>query len=199
MDQSFRSRDMALTTQAAEGLKRRRWTIAEIEALTAAGIIDDDERFEMIGGELVPMSPKGIQHEIIKAGLTSYFIATQPNDVRFAVATTFRLGEDTFLEPDLIFFPRDGGIAGLSARTSLLVVELADSSLRWDLGRKARIYSNFGIPELWVIDAVSRTIHVHRGPRLEGYRNIRAFAETERIESVSVPGIVLTLSELETF
>ena len=58
-----------MATQAAEGLPRRRFTVAELEAMVAAGILDQDERIELIGGEVVPMSPKGNHHEILKAAL----------------------------------------------------------------------------------------------------------------------------------
>nr|WP_295467617.1 Uma2 family endonuclease [Mesorhizobium sp.] len=180
-------------------MPRRRWSVAEIEEATRLGVFDEDERFELIGGEIVPMNAKGIHHEILKVALNLHFASIRPSQIIFAQETTFRLNEDSFVEPDFIFLRKSDGVANLNPRTALLAIEVADSSLRWDLGRKARIFADFGIPELWVIDAVSRTIHVHREPRLEGYRNIRAFAETERIESVSVPGIVLTLSELETF
>ena len=61
-------RDM--TTTAAEGLPRRRFTVAELEQMTAAGILDEDERIELIGGEIVPMSAKGNHHEILKSALT---------------------------------------------------------------------------------------------------------------------------------
>src|SRR5258708_6018964 len=54
------------STQAAEGLPRRRFTVAEVEAMVAAGIMDEDERVELIGGELAPMSAKGIHHEALK-------------------------------------------------------------------------------------------------------------------------------------
>ncbi len=199
MNQAFRSPDLSPTTQAAEGLPRRRWSVAEIEEATRLGLFDEDERFELIGGEIVPMNAKGFQHEVIKTALTLYFAEIRPREIVFAQETTFRLNEDTFVEPDFVFFRKSDGLANLNPRTALLAIEVADSSLRWDLGRKARIYADFGIPELWVIDAVSRTIHVHREPRLEGYRDIRTYTEIDRIDSVSVPGIVLTLSELETF
>ena len=60
----LRSPDLPFTTQAAEGLVRRRWTVAEIEAMVQAGIIGEHERFELIGGEIVPMNAKGIHHEV---------------------------------------------------------------------------------------------------------------------------------------
>ena len=63
------NRPMPRTTMAAEGLPRRPFTVAELEAMVAAGILEEDERIELIGGEVVPMSPKGNQHEVVKAAL----------------------------------------------------------------------------------------------------------------------------------
>ena len=59
----------ARVTSAAEGLPRRRFTVAEVEAMVAAGVMEEDERVELIGGELVPMSPKGNHHEVLKTAL----------------------------------------------------------------------------------------------------------------------------------
>src|SRR5580692_4380084 len=61
------------TTQAAEGLPRWCWAVAEIEKLAAAGFFRENERFELVGGEIVPMSPKGIRHEIIREELAFRF------------------------------------------------------------------------------------------------------------------------------
>lgn len=199
MNQPFRSPTLSLTTQAAEGLLRRRWSVAEIEAMTQAGILDEDERFELIGGEIVPMNSKGIHHEVLKTALNLHFATSLPSGIVFAQETTFRLSEDSFVEPDFIFFRKADGLATLDPRTALLAVEVADSSLRWDLGRKALIYAQFGIPELWVIDAVKRITHVHRAPGLEGYTQIGQVAEGDALVSTSVPGLTVVLSQLETF
>jgi hypothetical protein len=58
MNQQFRTAALSRTTQAAEGLQRRAWSVAEIEAMVQAGIIEEHDRFELIGGDVVPMSPK---------------------------------------------------------------------------------------------------------------------------------------------
>src|SRR3954470_10693844 len=108
-------RDM--TTMAAEGLPRRRFTVAELEAMTAAGILEEDERIELIGGEIVPMSPKGNQHEILKAALVHYWVPRLPEHLRLVTETTFRLTPDTYLEPDFVFYPKATGIRGLSPAT----------------------------------------------------------------------------------
>jgi Uma2 family endonuclease len=69
MSIQLRSPRLSYVTRAAEGIDRRRWTVAEIEAMVAAGILDEDERFELIDGDVVPMSPKGIRHEIVKGSV----------------------------------------------------------------------------------------------------------------------------------
>ena len=75
---------MPETTQAAEGMPRRPWTVAEIEAMVQAGIIAEDERFELIGGEVVPMLPKGGRHEMVKVELNRHFQKTAPDDLTVA-------------------------------------------------------------------------------------------------------------------
>jgi Uma2 family endonuclease len=68
-------------TQSADGLPRWRWTIAEIERMAAEGYFRDDEQIELLGGEIVPMSPKGRRHEIIRIELTNRPIRMVPADV----------------------------------------------------------------------------------------------------------------------
>jgi Uma2 family endonuclease len=197
MNTHFRTPTLPRTTQAAEGLMRRRWTVAEIEAMVAAGVILEDERFELIGGEVVPMSPKGNRHELLKAALVDFWIRRMPHGVRLVPETTFRLTEDTFLEPDFVFYPTKTGLVNLNPGNALLTAELSDSSLGYDLGRKARLYATFGIRELWVIDAVKLIAHIHRRPGIEGYMEIMAVPPNEPIAPLFAPGLAVTLGSLE--
>jgi Uma2 family endonuclease len=157
------------TTTAAEGLPRRRFTVAEVEAMVDAGIMREDERVELIGGELVPMSAKGNHHEVVKAALLHRWYRVCPDDLMLIPETTFRLSVDTYLEPDVVIYDRKAGLKALTGPSALLVVEIADSSLAYDLGRKAQLYAGFGIRELWVIDAVRREARLFRGPAPDGY------------------------------
>jgi Uma2 family endonuclease len=190
------------TTTAAEGLPRRRFTVAELEQMTAAGILAEDERIELIGGEIVPMSPKGNQHEIVKTALNLYWAARLPlffdsHSLLFTTETTFRLTEDTYLEPDFVFYPKASGIRGLTAETARLVVEIADSSLGYDLGRKAALYASFGIAELWVIDAVRLATRIYRNPAPDGHRSITDFKADDRLEPQAAPELAVLLGELD--
>ena len=185
------------TTTAAEGLPRRRFTVAELEQMTASGILDEDERIELIGGEIVPMSPKGNQHEILKTALTLYWSRSLPADLLFTTETTFRLSPDTYLEPDFVFYPKVTGIRGLNAHSAQLVVEIADSSLGYDLGIKAGLYARFGIRELWVIDAVKLQTRIHRTPASDGYRTIVERTSRELLVPQELPPLAVTLADLE--
>jgi Uma2 family endonuclease len=185
-------------TSAAEGLPRRRFTVAEVEAMVAAGVMEEDERVELIGGELVPMSPKGIRHEVVKRALLDRWFRARPDEVHLASETTFRLSEDTYLEPDVVIYPRAIGLRGLAGANVLLVVEIADSSLRYDTGHKAALYASFGIRELWVVDAVRLTTPMFREPAADGYRRAQDFGPAERLVPVVAPEVfALRLDELE--
>ena len=188
----------ARVTSAAEGLPRRRFTVAEVEAMVAAGVMEEDERVELIGGELVPMSPKGNHHEVVKTALLRRWFRAAPAEIELTPETTFRLSEDTYLEPDVVIYPRTTGIRGLAADNVLLVVEIANSSLRYDIGRKAALYAGFGIRELWVIDAVRLTTRVFREPAADGYREAQDFGPADRLMPLIAPEpFALMLDELK--
>ncbi len=185
-------------TSAAEGLPRRRFTVAEVEAMVAAGVMEEDERIELIGGELVPMSPKGNRHEVVKGALLRRWYRLAPDDCRLIPETTFRLSADTYLESDVVIYPSASGLKGLSGPSVLLVVEIADSSLRYDMGREAALYASFGVRELWLIGAVKLAARVLRAPSVAGYRETLDFRAAERLVPLFAPeAFALRLDELE--
>jgi Uma2 family endonuclease len=197
MHMQLRDRNMDLATQAAEGLPRRRFTVAELEAMVAAGILDEDERIELIGGEVVPMSPKGDHHEILKARLTIHWAKRLPDRFTFATETTFRLTPDTYIEPDFVFWDNAAGIRGLKPEAVHLAVEIADSSYAYDIGRKAALYASFGIPELWVIHAVRLETRIHKKPSPQGYLDIVDFGPDAELVPAFAPELAVRLSALE--
>jgi Uma2 family endonuclease len=185
------------TTQAAEGLLRHRFSVADLEAMTQAGIFAKEDRVELIGGEIVPMSPKGNQHEVLKAALMLHWARRLPSHLRFVTETTFRLSTDTYLEPDFVFYDKATGIKGLNGDTAHLVVEIADTSFAYDIGRKAALYASFGIRELWVIHAVRLETRIHREPSLTGYQSALDLPADQPLKPVFAPELAVTLADLE--
>ena len=187
---------MPETTQAAEGMRRRPWSVAEIEAMVRAGIIAEDERFELIGGEVVPMLPKGGRHEMVKVELNRHFQKTVPEHLSVAPETTLRLDDKSFLEPDFCVFPRSILPGDVRGHDVLLAVEVADTSLAYDRGRKLGVYAAYGIPEVWVIDATSLVTHVHRGLGAEGYRTVFDASPEDELVSARAEGVGFCMTRL---
>jgi Uma2 family endonuclease len=199
MNEHLRVNRFPATTQAAEGLPRRRWTVAEIEAMVAHGIILEDERFELIGGEVVPMSPKGARHEVVKQALEEYwFPLTAGTPVRLISETTLYISEQEFREPDFLFVPRTLPIKDVDAGSALLIVEVADTSLRYDLLTKAPDYARLGLSEYWVIDATTLVTYIHRNPGRDGYPPPRKAEPSELLEPLLAPQLAVRLASLST-
>jgi Uma2 family endonuclease len=187
-----------LPTQAAEGLPRRPFSVADVERMVEVGLIHPDERLEIIGGEIVPMSPKGNRHEAIKVELAMFWGKACPEGFAFAPETGLRLTKFTYLEPDFVIFGRKVALAALRGPDILLAVEVADSSLDYDLGRKSLIYAEHGVCELWVIDAARRITHVLRDPGPDGYSLKRVRTAAERLEPSHAPAeFAFALDELQ--
>lgn len=196
MNEQLRPASFPGTTQAAEGLARRRFTVAEIEAMVANGIIAEDERFELIGGEVVPMSPKGARHELVKISLNRYFQRAAPDHLEIAPETTLRLDRDSFVEPDFCIFRRGLDLKALDGGAVLLAVEVADTSLAYDTGRKIKIYAAYGVREVWVVNANSLVTRLHRDLTPSGYGHIADVLHLERLEPALAPELTLRLADL---
>ncbi|WP_244471987.1 Uma2 family endonuclease [Prosthecomicrobium hirschii] len=177
-------------------MERRAFTVEEVEAMVAAGIVGEDERFELIGGEMVPMSPKGARHEMVKIELNRWFQVMAPKDVSVAPETTLRLDRLNFIEPDFCVFDRALDLTKLDGSRVRLAVEVAASSLAYDLGRKIGLYAAFGVPEVWVVDAATLVTRIHRRLGAEGYADVRDLGPAERLVPVRAPALAVTLAEL---
>ena len=187
-----------IATRAAEGFPRRSFTVAEIRAMVEAGIIAEDENFELIDGEVVPMSPKGNQHEVVKAALISVFAKGAPDTLRIAVETSLYLDDRTFLEPDLILYPKRILPEDVLGADVLLAVEVASSSMKYDRGLKARIYARHGVRELWVIDAETRVTWVHRRPQADGqWGHIEAVAAEQALSPEAISSVSVRMGDLD--
>jgi Uma2 family endonuclease len=187
-----------IVTRAAEGFPRRSFTVAEIRRMVDTGIIAEDENFELIEGELVPMSSKGNQHEVLKSALTEIFVAQKARDLRLGVETSLYLDERTFVEPDLCIYPRDILPEDVTGRDLLLAIEVAGASLGYDRGLKARVYAKHGVRELWVVDARTRETWVHLRPQPDGqWGSIERVARDASIAPQALPAIVVKMAGLD--
>jgi Uma2 family endonuclease len=169
---------------------RERFTVAQIMRLVELGLISEDADFELIDGEITPMAPKGPLHEDVRETLTDW-LRGFPRSIRFIAETTLWLSDDTFVEPDFVLYPAAVSIKALKPTDVLLAIEVADSSLLYDLTVKAPRYAAAGIQEYWVLNAAQRTVRVFRGPSASGWAEVFDVATGEKVAPLCAPGLEL--------
>jgi Uma2 family endonuclease len=194
--------NVAVTT-AAEGFPRRAFTVDDVSRMIEAGIIREDEKFELIEGEIVMMAAKGIVHERTKSALNIAVVRALPDDLTMGVEVTLRLTNTIMLEPDIAVFPKElfkkssTGFAQLDPGEAYLVIEVAVSSLAYDKGLKARLYARHRVREFWVVDASERTTFVHTGPSGDGWTSVVKCGPQDALTTSALPGFSIRLGEID--
>jgi len=196
MNRIFTTRQQRLATRAADGLPRWRWTVPEIEKMALDGYFREDEQFELVGGEIVPMSPKGRRHEIIRTALAFHLTKQAPDGVFVAAETQFNLDDDTYLTPDILVHPAGVPSPDVRSADALLVIEVADASLHYDMNIKAPMYATYDLRELWVIDAATLTTMMHRRPAGKAWYSVAEAAPGTTLTSTLVPALSVSLTAL---
>jgi Uma2 family endonuclease len=197
MNEQLRHQEDRRSTQAAEGVPRWRWTMAELIHLTDVGVFTAEDRIELIGGEIVPMSPIGRRHEVVAEEIAEAWHDSVPSELRLMTERQLQLAEDTYTKPDLWVRPKNIRGPDVRGDTVLLVVEVADTSLNFDKTKKAIVYALHGVREYWVVDAQTLVTTVHREPSLSGYANVEEFSPIRMLTPLLVPQLALRLSELD--
>jgi len=193
--------NVAVTT-AAEGFPRRAFTVEDITRMIEAGVIGEDEKFELIEGEIVMMAAKGLAHELIKSALTVAVARALPDHLTLGIEITLRLTDTVMLEPDIAVFPKElfrkssAGFARLDPGEANLVIEVGASSLAYDKGLKARLYARHRVMEFWVVDANERTTSVHTGPSGEEWSSIVKYGPQDALTTAALPGFSIRLGEI---
>jgi Uma2 family endonuclease len=198
MNEHVRTRDIGGSIRTVEELARRRWTTAELLALTEAGQLDPDLEFELIRGKIIAMNPAGRFHEVLRTDLTDFLIRRRPHDIRVDPEPQFNLTEETYRKPDILVRPASIQVPDVRGPDALLVIEIADSSFDFDLSTKAPFYAAFGVREYWVIAARSLLTRVHRGPSATGYAAMTDMAGDRTLMPFLAPALAVRLDGLTT-
>ena len=198
MNERFTIPPQRPTTQAANGLPRWCWTVAEIERLVASGFFKEYDYFELLGGEIVPMmSPAGRRHETVRLELAHRMARLAPDDIMVASEPQFNLSPDTFLKPDIVVHPHAIKTYDLHGADALLVVEVAETSLSYDLKAKLPLYASHGVREYWVVNAVTLMTTVHRQPSGTAYAVAEEFPPDTRLVPLLAPELAVSLNALD--
>ena len=164
-----------------------------------AGVFPPDARLELLEGEIYEMAPIGSPHAGLVNRLTRLLVRPAGEHAVVAVQNPFILSGWSVPQPDLallraraddymVSHPRPGDV--------LVPIEVADTTLGFDLGRKAPLYARGGIPEAWVVDVNARVIHVHREPADGGYATNSVARPGDRVSCAALPDVFVEVAEL---
>jgi len=189
-----------MTLQLAQPrLKTFRLNVSQYHQMSEAGIFSENDKVELINGEIIEMSPIGRRHTACVNRLNSVFSQLLGNKVIIAVQNPIILNNLSEPEPDIALLkPRaDFYESGHPQPQDIfLLIEVADSSLEYDRDVKIPLYATSGISEVWLVDIYEQVIIVYRYPSENGYSDIQTLSRGEKLSIQAFPEINLVVNDI---
>ncbi|MGH9068021.1 MAG: Uma2 family endonuclease [Acidimicrobiales bacterium] len=183
----------------AQAPARYRFSVEEWRRMGEAGILGEDDRVELIDGEVVEMSPIGTSHAVCVNRLLRLLVPRAGDRAVVRVQDPAHLDEHSEPQPDVTLArpPLETYLADHPGPDDLfLVIEVADTTLRWDLGPKSVLYARSGVVETWVVDLPHSQVVVLTGPGPDGYTAKRVARRGEVVEPAALAGVTLGVDEI---
>jgi len=178
---------------------RRTFTAAEYYQMAQVGILSEDDRVELLEGEIIQMSPIGSRHAACVDRLNMLFSVRLGPKAIVRVQSPIHLSEDSEPEPDLVLLePQPDFYAQAHPEPGdvLLLVEVAETSVEYDRQMKTPLYAQGGIAEAWLVDLVGECIEVYRSPSQQGYGEIWRRWPGQRLAPHAFPDLDLAVDEI---
>ncbi len=175
------------------------FTVDSYHRLAELGILDEDDRVELLDGQIVAMTPIGGAHAACVIRLNNLLARRSRTDTAVSTQNPVVLSERWEPQPDIAVLRRPGGLGGAwlpGPQDVLLVIEVADTSLERDRDVKIPRYAAAGIPEAWLVDLAGDTIRVCRGPGPDGYAEIVTVTRADTLRPLLLPGVAIAVDEI---
>jgi Uma2 family endonuclease len=178
---------------------RRLFTIDDYYRMGAAGILGEDDRVELIEGEIIQMPPIGDPHALCVRRTNNRVGRTVGDAAILDVQNPLRLSDRSEPMPDVMLLrPRaDFYATGKpTAADVLLLIEVSDTTLRYDRQVKVPLYAREGVPEVWIADLRRALILAYRDPTPTGYRVTETYRRGDRITLSQLPGVSIAVEDI---
>jgi len=173
-------------------------SVDEYHRMIAAGILDEDERLELLEGVIVAMAPQSPAHAYCIQWLTRFLVRSLGDAYAVRPQLPLTLGERNEPEPDLTVVRADSASKDHHPGTAVLAIEVSGDSLRKDRRVKAAVYARFGIAEYWIVNVEARVVEVLSDPDAGhgAYRRSRIVTTSETLSSGALPELSFPVAEL---
>lgn len=187
---------MQVETREQE-ITRRRFTVHEYHRMAEAGILHEDDRVELIEGELSEMTPVGARHANVVRKLNQILGQQVSDQFLVDVQNPVRLNENSEPEPDVaVIRPRDYRDSLPGPEDVLFLIEVSDTTLSYDRNVKLPLYARSGIPEVWIFDLTGEIFERHTGPSDDIYRHLDRAKRGETLDSTTIPGLTFDVGAM---
>jgi Uma2 family endonuclease len=179
-------------------LTRRLFTVDEYHRMAEAGILGEDERVELIEGEIVQMAPIGPRHAGCVINATRLFITRLGDRAVVSPQNPVVIRPRSEPQPDLVLLRRRTVSYSRelpSSQDVLLAVEVADTTVRFDRLVKARLYARAGITEFWLCLAMEGAVEVHHDPGADGYASVVQHGPGQLVTPLAFPDVSFAVSD----
>jgi Uma2 family endonuclease len=180
-------------------LKRWRLTVDDYHRMGKAGILHEDDRVELIEGELIEMAAIGSYHLTTVNKFTKHFVVQAADRYIVSVQNPVRLSRHSEPQPDVVLLRlrADQYADGLPGPEDvLLIVEVSDTTVAADRKVKLPLYAAAGIPAAWLVNIPRRSIEVHREPRGGRYQQVTVFRTGESISPLMLPEVSIAVEDI---
>jgi len=179
-------------------LPRHRWTVDDYHRMGEVGLLDRDDRVELIEGEIVEMAPIGDGHADASNRLTRLLVLAVGESGIVAVGNPVRIPPYSEPQPDFaILRPRGGyNTRGPRPEDVLLAVEVSDTTLRRDRKVKLALYAGAGIPEFWIVNVEVREVEIYRTPSGDRYASVERKGPGSAATIEALPGVTIPISQI---
>jgi Uma2 family endonuclease len=189
-----------MTLQLAKPqVKNFRFNISQYHQMSETGILSENDKVELINGEIIEMSPIGRRHTACVNRLNSVFSQLLGKKVIIAVQNPITLNNLSEPQPDIALLkPRaDFYESGHpQPQDVFLLIEVADRSLEYDRDVKIPLYASSGITEVWLVDIYEQVIIVYRYPSENGYSDIQKLSRGEKMSIQAFPEVNLVVDDI---
>jgi Uma2 family endonuclease len=178
---------------------RRPFTVDEYDRMVEVGILGKEDHVELIEGEILEMSPIGSRHEACVDRAAVLLLPPLVGQSIVRVQGSIRLGDYSRPQPDLILLQHRRDYyapSGAVTRDALLVIEVSDTSIRYDRGPKLRVYARHGVREVWIEDLTTDTLLVFRSPEGATYRTLVTLKSGDSIAPEAFPQLIVSVAAL---
>ena len=180
-------------------VSRHKLTVDDYYRLGEVGILGEDDRVELIAGEIIDMAPMGSRHAGIINKIARLLRGAGEDFTIIAVQNPIRLSNESEPQPDVALLrPRADCYFDKHPEPSdvFLIIEVADTSLRYDREIKVPLYARHDISETWLVDIESRTVTVYSEPHNGAYQRVTNFDLTATISPRLLPDLTLDIAAL---